>query len=53
MSTGNIAYLILVGCGFGAFMVTLSYGYIRCNLPERRPRAETPREAPQTFRKAA
>ena len=52
MSNGNIAYLVLVGCGFGAFMVTLAYGYIRCALPDKpKPSAATKEAAP--LRKAA
>jgi hypothetical protein len=52
MSTGNIAYLILVGCGFAAFMATLSYGYIRC-LPGRRDSAKAKDKEAAPLRKAA
>jgi hypothetical protein len=53
MSNANIAYLILVGCSFAAFMITLGYGYIRCALPERRSPAPRRSERPEPLRKAA
>lgn len=52
MSTGNIAYLILVACGFGAFMVALAYGYIRCAMPDKPKPAPAKKEA-APLRKAA
>ena len=53
MSTGDVAYLSLVVAGFGAFMVALSYGYIRCALADRRESASRPNQEAGSPRKAA
>lgn len=53
MSAGSIAYLILICSAFGGFMGVLAYGYIRTNLPERKPLPPNAGAGKAEHRKAA